>query len=1214
MSTNLFFWNVRGLNDPRKHSPLSQWLLSHKSIFGVLLETHIKETQLPYVMSKACRDWKFCSNHNSDPDGRIILIWKDPADVRILCQSRQTVTCEISISTSYKFIFTAIYASCENEERQDLWVELLNIQQTLQLDCAPWILGGDLNQILHHAEHSSPSVNSLTPQMSTLRNVLTQLEVFDLRFLGPLFTWTNKSPSAPVAEKLDRLLVNQHWISTFPHSLATFLPPAFSDHSPCLIDLSVPLPTAGTRPFKFFNYLTKHHKFYRTLEDAWIQAGGFASDLSSLCYKFRKIKGALKELNRENFSNIQERVRETNILLNSVQIQALQNPTPALFQEEQDLHQKWCFLRQIEEAFFRQKSRINWLKEGDLNTTFFHRLVQVRASYNAIRSFSTPSGLLISDPLVMGMMAISHFQNLLSPTVMPTVICPSSWFQELITYRCPGPLVTSMILHPDCPEITRVMMKLNSQKAPGPDGLTSGFFKAGWEIVGREVTASVRTFFSTGFLPSATNATILSLVPKRPGATAVSDFRPISCCNTIYKVISKLLVHRLKPMLPDLILPNQTAFVQGRLLIENTVLASEIVHGYHRDRGPKRLVLKVDIAKAFDTINWDFILNCLASVGVPYLFIRWLRACICTPSFTVGYNGTVQGYFKSKRGLRQGDPLSPYLFVIAMNCLSLLLDKAAEEGKFGYHHKCVESKLTHLCFADDLLIFTEGSLGSVKGVLDIVRSFESKSGLALSITKTNFFTSGLPSDEIEQIKTETGLSHASLPIRYLGIPLVTKKLTMSDCEPLILSVKAKLNSWSSKTLSFAGRLLLINTVISGISNFWCATFTLPKKCIKLINSLCGAYLWKGTTEGTHTARVAWEEITHSKEEGGLAVRDLLTWNKACVMKLIWLLFFRAGSIWVAWFKKEILSGCVSNFWIIKESQKYSWSINKLIRLRDEVFPWIKTRIRNGATCRFWSDNWSPFGNLSTFLNLAPAVRMGISRTATLSDLNNEGNWMLPPARSDNQVTLYAYLSTITLTEDDDYVEWVMGDKKMKTYSTGWVYKELKHHNPLVPWRKLVWISWGVPKHSFLAWLFIKDRCPTRDRLITWGLQTLPNCLLCNAPAESRNHIFYDCPFTWSVWSSMAARCNFTPSRSWNQTITDLQQLNRPRPEKLLILLTWQCVLYLIWTERNNRLHRNAFRSADSISTHVISTIRTKIAAIRLSSPSLSSSLFAIWMA
>lgn len=287
-----------------------------------------------------------------------------------------------------------------------------------------------------------------------------------------------------------------------------------------------------------------------------------------------------------------------------MQIQVLQTPTEDLFRQEQVLHDKWCFLRLIEEAYFKQKSKINWLKEGDLNTAYFHRLVQVRASINSIRFFQLPNSDIISDPLAMGMLAISHFQNILAPSILPQAICPQKWFQDLLCYRVPPSLMSSMNSLPLPEEITKVMMmKLNSNKSPGPDGLTSDFFKAAWSLLGTEVTDAISGFFRSCFLPAAANSTILSLVPKRPGASAVSDYRPISCCNTIYKVISKLLVHRLKPMLPALILPNQMAFVQGRLLVENTVLASEIVHGYHRNKGPKRIIIKVDIAKAFDTIH-----------------------------------------------------------------------------------------------------------------------------------------------------------------------------------------------------------------------------------------------------------------------------------------------------------------------------------------------------------------------------------------------------------------------------------------------------------------------------------------------------------------------------------------------------------------------------------------------------------------------------------
>lgn len=1166
-------------------------------------------------MNKLCRGWNYTSNHAADEEGRIIIIWRDTVSVRTLHQSRQSVTCEVKIQGTVPFVYTAVYASNVRAERTDLWVELLNICTTLSLDSVPWMMGGDFNQILHPSEHSHSVVNHLTASMVELKDCFHQLGLYDLRYHGSHFTWSNKQPDSPITKKLDRLLINSQILNLFPNCTASFLPTLTSDHCPCLVDLAYKTPSHGTKPFKFYNYLAKHPGFHQVVLEAWTHAGSTAWNLTALCWKQKQIKSALKSLNKENFSQIQLRVSEANRLLQDVQVHAMESPSSELFELEREASQRWLFLRLIEESYFKQRSRINWLKEGDLNTTYFFRIVQTRLNHNTIRSFLLPSGVVLTEPLDMSSHAIQHFTNILGPRPTPLMEIGSTpaWFSSLIPYSCSPAESLLMTSIPTLEEITSVMHKLNSNKSPGPDGLTSGFYKSSWDILGAEVVNSIRHFFFSSFMPSATNSTILSLIPKHPGASKITDYRPISCLNTVYKVVSRLLVKRLKPILSPLIAPNQTAFVKGRLLVENTSLAGELINGYHKENGSKRITIKVDIAKAFDTLSWGFLLSCLEGLNLPPLFISWIRACICTTNFTVSYNGEVNGYFKGTRGLRQGDPLSPYLFVIALNNLSFMLKQAAQERKFNYHLNCASTKMTHLCFADDLLIFIDGTLDSVQAVLQVLKDFEKRSGLAVSVHKTSFFASGLTPSETDLVQFSTGMPLGSLPVRYLGVPLCTKKLTLLNCEGLLQQIKAKFSSWSVKSLSFAGRLLLIKTVIAGITTFWCSTFILPKACVKRINSLCGMFLWQGNIEGHHSARVSWEHVTRPKTEGGLGINDLALWNKACCLKLIWLLFFQSGSVWVAWFCEEVLQGNLSNLWTTAPHRRFSWQVNKLLKLSPLIYNWIKLRVSNGLTCRFWTDNWSPYGNMRDFLQLGSNSSLGIQDMATLASLHSNGAWLLPPARSDRQVEVHALLTTIQLTDEDDSYEWEIDGRVHQNYSIGTVYAHLREQGPAVTWSNTVWNKGGIPRHSFVTWLFVLNRCPTRDRIISWGLQTSPLCLLCNSAPESRDHLYFECPYTWSLWGEMALRCGIIPERNWSRSLVQLQAINSKAPKGILTLLCWQGCIYWSWSERNGRLHRKIYRSSDSIARYLDRQIRDRILSFREQNPTASSTMMQQWL-
>lgn len=454
----------------------------------------------------------------------------------------------------------------------------------------------------------------------------------------------------------------------------------------------------------------------------------------------------------------------------------------------------------------------------------------------------------------------------------------------------------------------------------------------------------------------------------------------------------------------------------------------------------------------------------------------------------------------------------------------------------------------------------------------------------------------------------------ALPVRYLGVPLNSKKLNLLNCEPLLQQIKKRLSSWTVKSLSFAGKLLLIKTVISGITTFWCSAFILPKACIKRINSLCSVFLWKGDIESSNTARVAWEKCVLTKEQGGLGIKDLQTWNIACCIRLIWLLFFRAGSVWVAWFHEKVLRGSIHNYWTTKQSSSFSWLANKLLKLKSVVFPLIKLRLEDGLSARFWYDNWSPLGSLVSALN-ASVSRLGIPDKATVASLYRRGAWRVPPARSEPQLLLNAFLTTITLSSNPDYFEWEIAGKVSLTYSTGQMYSHLRGNIDEVPWATTVWFSYGIPRQQFHTWLMVLDRFPRRDRLLSWGLQVSPLCLLCNNDRESRDHLYFDCSFGYQLWEVSARRCAIQPLRSWNQTLIQMQSLSPQRslrPHRLLALLVWQSNLYWLWNERNARLHSNSFRSIEVLFTIVDRQIRNRILSFRPSNPKLSSSMIQAW--
>lgn len=327
---------------------------------------------------------------------------------------------------------------------------------------------------------------------------------------------------------------------------------------------------------------------------------------------------------------------------------------------EKEAMLEYRHLSAVEESFKRQKSRVQWL-----NTNFFHRKMAANRMRNKILSINDEYGNRLEDPEAVTKEVVYFYEKLLG-TSFPNRVEAATVMYDLVTARVPFELQAGLTCLATEEEIKATMFSIGGDKAPGPDGFNAAFFQRKWDKIGDNVVLAIQAFFITGTMPKGWNATALTLVPKTAAPMSMKEFRPIACCNVLYKCITKVLANRMQGILPIIINQSQSAFVKGRSIADNILLMQDLVRNYHRDEGPPKCAIKIVLMKAFDSVSWGFLFEMMAAMHFPNKFIKWVQFCVSNAHFSVALNGNLEGYFKGERGLRQGELMSPYLFLIVM--------------------------------------------------------------------------------------------------------------------------------------------------------------------------------------------------------------------------------------------------------------------------------------------------------------------------------------------------------------------------------------------------------------------------------------------------------------------------------------------------------------------------------------------------------------------
>lgn len=475
--------------------------------------------------------------------------------------------------------------------------------------------------------------------------------------------------------------------------------------------------------------------------------------------------------------------------------------------------------------FYKQRAKKHWIQQGDRNTSFFRRAVLQRKRKNRIVGIMSNSGWT-NNPDEISDTFISYFKNLFTSD-------NSQVMQEIFSRGSNSFLPQEMPDPPSKDQIWDILKEMKTDASPGPDGLNVGFYKSAWPWIKKDITEMVKEFFLTGSLQAGMNDTNITLIPKKNNPICPADFRPISLCNVSYKIISKVLANHIKLFLPELISHSQQAFIKGRKISNNLIIAQEIVHSFSLDSFKSdAFMLKLDLAKAFDSLEWDFIALALRRQGFHGNFIDLVLSCINSASFSVNLNGQSFGHFSAQRGIRQGCPLSPYLFVTAINDLSEMLSQGINSGLISGTSLTSNGPILHsLMYADDLIIVGQANSTEANNIFHIIDSFCKASGQAVNWNKSSIlFSSHTASDIKQNILRIFPVYLMDSTTKYLGHPLIMNTRARSPAYNFIIAkFKSKLTWIKARTLFHAGRLALIKSqCLLPFPSITCLLFYTPK--------------------------------------------------------------------------------------------------------------------------------------------------------------------------------------------------------------------------------------------------------------------------------------------------------------------------------------------------------------------------------------------------
>eukprot|EP00253_Pinus_taeda_P012543 PITA_12543 len=732
------------------------------------------QNQIRQIHSRWLNKYEFIEVKAENTAGAILILW-NPQKIGIIDAEESRIYLSVVIQPvgdRDTYLVTNVYGPQRLDDKIkfiDSLVDLKSIFAGL-----PWVIGGDFNMIRSLSEKKG-GTRALNKDSSAFQCFLENMKLVDIETNIGLCTWNNKRGGySQVASKLDKFMISEELLLLDKEVIADILPFGGSDHWPIQMEIKG-IGTPRNKPFRFENMWLSHLDFINNIEKWWVEDLQIQGSSMFLLHKrLKHIKQKLKEWNQKQFGNIFASKKTVEIKILELNQALIKNGFDKDINDQAEkYHQEWERLCKQEEIFWKQKSRVLWLKEGEHNTKLFHISTIANRTHNRISSIKDENGQIHQAHEEIEAVLVKHFRDIAKENFSGR----EPFIKNLIKH------IPKLVSREDnCnlkkpvteKEISEVLKKMKNGKAPGLDGFNVDFFKACWNIVKRDIVEIVEDSRQNKTILKALNTSFIALIPKQDNDKTPERYRPIALCNVVNKIISKVGANRLKPLLPTLISGEQTGYVEGRQILDSIIQAHEVVHSLTCNKRA-RMIMQLDIAKAYDKVNWIYIKKVLTAFGFDHNWVRWVMAFVTSSNFSILVNGSPSEIFLPSKDLRQGDLLSPFLFILMMEGLGQSIKHGRVTGRIqGLQLTENGHVLTHQKFVDDTMLQGIPTVKEALAYKQILDDFAKAIGMEVNLTKSKVFFFNTHIAIQRNVSRILGFQRQSLPSKYLGVPLTAK--------------------------------------------------------------------------------------------------------------------------------------------------------------------------------------------------------------------------------------------------------------------------------------------------------------------------------------------------------------------------------------------------------------------------------------------------------